>query len=121
MLFQASRAVTASSEKSRFISVSEYAPPSTSLLILACIETLGANSGANQLPARVLELTRIRQEGLAPFSGRDWKHEFDDPIQLPRGPLNLPLAERREAIMPTLQAMASTLASLQNKLLVWSS
>ena len=50
MLFQASRAVTASSEMSRFISVSEYAAPSTSLLILACIETLGANSGANQLP-----------------------------------------------------------------------
>jgi hypothetical protein len=52
-LFQASRAVTASSEMSRFISVSEYAPPSPSLLILACIETLGANSGANQLLARV--------------------------------------------------------------------
>jgi hypothetical protein len=51
MLFQASRAVTASSEMSRFISVSEYAPPSPSLLILACIETLGANSGANR-PAK---------------------------------------------------------------------
>ncbi len=50
MLFQASRAVTVSSEMSRFIGVSECAPPSTSLLILACIETLGANSGANQLP-----------------------------------------------------------------------
>jgi hypothetical protein len=49
MLFQASRAVTASSHMSRFIGVSEYAPPSTSLLILTCIETLGANSGANQL------------------------------------------------------------------------
>jgi hypothetical protein len=49
MLFQASRAVTASNEMSRFISVSEYAPPSPSFLILACIETLGANSGANQL------------------------------------------------------------------------
>ena len=120
MLFQASRAVTASSEMSRFISVSEYVPPSPSLLILACVETLGANSGANQLPARVLELTRIRQEGLAPFSGRDWKHEFDDPIQIPR-PAKSPLAERREAIMPTLQAMASTIALLQNKLLVRSS
>jgi hypothetical protein len=32
---------------SQFISVSEYAPRSASLLILACIETLGANSGAN--------------------------------------------------------------------------
>jgi hypothetical protein len=49
MLFQASRAVAASSEMSRFISVSEYGAPSPSLLILACIETLGANSGANQL------------------------------------------------------------------------
>jgi hypothetical protein len=49
MLFQASRAVTASSEMSRFISVSEYAPPSTSLIIPACIETLGANSGASHL------------------------------------------------------------------------
>jgi hypothetical protein len=68
MLFQASRAVTASSEMSRFISVSEYVPPSPSLLILACVETLGANSGANQQPARVLELTRIRQEGLAPLA-----------------------------------------------------
>jgi hypothetical protein len=53
MLFQASRAVTASSEMSRFISVSEYAPPFPSLLILACIEMLGANSGAKQLLARV--------------------------------------------------------------------
>jgi hypothetical protein len=50
MLFQASRAVPASSEMSRLIRVSEYAPPSPSLLIPACIETLGANSGANQLP-----------------------------------------------------------------------
>jgi hypothetical protein len=37
---------------SRFISFSEYAPPSTSLLILACIATLGANSGVNQLPPK---------------------------------------------------------------------
>ena len=50
MLFQASRAVTTSGEMSRFISVAEYAPPSTFLLILACIATLVANSGANQLP-----------------------------------------------------------------------
>jgi hypothetical protein len=50
MLFQASRAVPASSEMYRLIRVSEYAPPSPSLLIPACIETLGANSGANQLP-----------------------------------------------------------------------
>jgi hypothetical protein len=50
MLFQASRLVTASSGMSRFISVSEYAPPSPSLLIPACIWVLGANSGANQLP-----------------------------------------------------------------------
>jgi hypothetical protein len=50
MLFQASRAVTASSEMSQFISVSEYALATTSLLILACIDALGANSGANQLP-----------------------------------------------------------------------
>jgi hypothetical protein len=35
---------------SRFISISEYAPRPASLLILACIEALGANSGANQLP-----------------------------------------------------------------------
>jgi len=35
---------------SRFISVSEYAPPSTSLLILAGIATLGTNSSVNQLP-----------------------------------------------------------------------
>jgi hypothetical protein len=45
MLFQASRAVTASSEIPDLLAFSEYAAPSTSLIILACIETLGANSG----------------------------------------------------------------------------
>ena len=49
MSFQASRAVTASSEMSRFISVSEDALPTTSLIIRACIKTLAANSGASHL------------------------------------------------------------------------
>jgi hypothetical protein len=66
MLFQASRAVTASSEISRFISVSECAAPSPSLLILVCIETLGANSGANQLMrvAHAVEFDTARLEHL---------------------------------------------------------
>jgi hypothetical protein len=67
MLFQASRAVTASSEMSRFISVSERAAPSPSLLILVCIETLGANSGAYQLMrvlAHAVEFDTARLEHL---------------------------------------------------------
>jgi hypothetical protein len=66
MLFQASRAVTSSSEMSRFISVSEYAPPSSSLLIPACIETLGANSGANQLPRVLAHLLWLKTCGAKP-------------------------------------------------------
>ena len=52
MLFQTSRVVTTRNEMSRFISVSEYAAPAPSLLILACIGTLGANFGANQPAAQ---------------------------------------------------------------------
>jgi hypothetical protein len=67
MLFQVSRVVPASSEMSRFISVSECAAPSSSLLILVCIETLGAYSGANQLMrvlAHAVEFDTARLEHL---------------------------------------------------------
>ena len=62
MSFQASRAVTASSEMSRFVSVSKYALPTTSLIIRACIETLAANSGASHLFSDNISDRRAAQE-----------------------------------------------------------
>jgi len=64
MLFGASQAVTAFPETSHFVGVSECP------LILACIETLGANSGANQLPP-----WRTTRAAVAVIKGGDWSKE----------------------------------------------
>ena len=89
MLFQASRAVTASSEMSRFISVSEYAPPSTSLLILVCIETLGANSGANQQEKGVGSRPHLSSSGVNLRPGRNPAQKADSEIFNKFGPASV--------------------------------
>src|SRR5580704_13228283 len=86
MLFQASRAVTASSEMSLFISVSEYAPPCMSLLILACIEALGANSGANQQEKGVGSRPHLSSSGVNLRPGRNPAQKADSEIFNKFGP-----------------------------------